>query len=98
MRNAALPPRDGQVWNGNALNPWSSQSYRLEKLDGERYQVIQAADSSLVHMNKSIEHYEAGKGMVFKEVRRYSYCQSTPSCIGKFEIESGRDLVLQRLL
>jgi hypothetical protein len=92
-----LPPRDGQVWNGNALNPWSSQSYRLEKLDGEKYQVIQAADSSLVHMNKSIEHYEAGKGMVFKEVRRYSYCQSTPSCIGNFEIESGRDLVMKRL-
>jgi hypothetical protein len=92
-----LPSQDGQVWNGNGLNLWSPQNYRLEKVDDVLYRVVQAADSSLVHMNKSIEKYEIGKGLVQKEMRRYSYCQSNPTCIGKFEIESGRDLLVQRL-
>lgn len=92
-----LPPLDGQVWNGNGLNHWAAENYRLEKTAASRYKVVHTADSSLVHMNKSLEEYEAGIGLVYKEVRRYSYCQSTPSCIGQFQIESGRDMVLRRI-
>lgn len=88
-----LPSSDGLSWNGNALNTLSEQTYRLKTSAGGLAEVIQMADSSLVHLNKSIERYESGKGLVYKELRVYNYCQSTPDCIGKNMITSGRDLV-----
>lgn len=88
-----LPSADGLSWNGNALNTLNEQTYRLRTSPDGLAEVVQMADSSLVHLNKGIERYEAGKGLVYKELRIYNYCQSTPDCIGKNIITSGRDLV-----
>lgn len=93
-----LPPSDGLSWNGNALNTLTEQTYRMRTpADGGPAEVVQMADSSLVHLNKSIERYGAGEGLVYKELRIYNYCQSTPDCIGKNIITSGRDLVYKPL-
>ncbi|MDT4866462.1 hypothetical protein FQZ97_1013170 [compost metagenome] len=92
-----LPASDGLSWNGNALNTLNEQTYRLKISADGLADVVQMADSSLVHINKSIERYRAGEGLVYKELRIYNYCQSNPDCIGKNIITSGRDLVYKIL-
>ena len=92
-----LPSSDGMSWNGNALNTLSAQTYRMRISADGQAEVVQLADSSLVHLNKSIERYRADEGLIYKEIRVYSYCQSTPDCIGKNIITSGRDLVYRAL-
>lgn len=92
-----LPASDGLSWNGNALNTLNEQTYRLKTGADGQAEVVQMADSSLVHLNKSIEKYQAGKGLIYKEVRVYNYCQSSPDCIGKNIITSGFDMVYRAL-
>ncbi|ADQ19041.1 hypothetical protein Lbys_3390 [Leadbetterella byssophila DSM 17132] len=92
-----IPPVEGQTWNGNTLNHLPNQTYKWVSAGEKLMDVVHAADSSLIHLNKSYERYQAGVGLIFKEVRVYSYCQSNPNCIGKREIESGRDLVYELL-
>jgi hypothetical protein len=88
----ALPLKAGITWNGNALNMLPALNYTT-KTHPEGMEIIHYNDSSAVELNRSREIYAPDKGMIYKEVIHYKYCQSTPDCIGKGIVASGKSIV-----
>jgi|GEM_PF-1552906 len=54
--------------------------------------VVGANDSTLTNLEKNRRVYAQNVGLVFQETASLAYCQSTPDCIGKAIIESGKTL------
>lgn len=87
-----LPISAGINWNGNALNTLPAENYKSFS-HPEGIEVIHYSDSSAVELNRSREIYAPDRGMIYKEVIHYKYCQSTPECIGKGIVASGKSIV-----
>lgn len=89
---AVLPIYDGLTWNGNALNNLDEELYTA-KFIGEDIEITHKNDSNAISLNRRKEIYLPGKGMVYKEKTSYQYCQSSPDCIGKGIVTSGKSII-----
>ncbi|GHB73946.1 hypothetical protein [Persicitalea jodogahamensis] len=92
----AFPLTDQSTWNGNMLNARVPESYQVQ-FDApfparndfpKSLSVVQRRDSSLVSVNKRIEVYAPGVGLVYREDTSLEYCQET-NCIGSGKIDTG---------
>ena len=94
-----FPPSEKRSWNGNSYNHLGEDEYVLKdvnkalKIAGTAFDrtvtVVQQNDSTLVNQDKRIETYAAGVGLVYRERINVQFCSSTPSCIGKAQIDFG---------
>lgn len=97
-----FPTADGLRWNGNALNDRGRNEYRIRRHDepatvnGQRFdrtlEVLQREDSSLVSLQRRLERYARGVGLVYWENTALFYCNS-PGCLGKGTVDFGRQTV-----
>ena len=86
-------------WNGNELNRFADDTYELRNVNkpysvgsqafAETATVLQQNDSTLVSQDKRIEVYARQIGLVYKETVQLQFCSSTPSCVGKAQIDFG---------
>ncbi|MFY7908258.1 MAG: hypothetical protein ACOVO2_01840 [Emticicia sp.] len=100
-----IPIQTGLIWNKNEYNNFPDQrvSYndigKSFKFGDKSYpntiSVVIKNDSSLLSKNKNIEVYALNYGMVYKENTNLAYCQSTPACIGKMQIDYGKEQTIK---
>jgi hypothetical protein len=86
-------------WNGNQFNQFPDDTYEARKVNqpytvgaqtfGETATVFQQNDSTLVSQDKRIEVYAREVGLVYKETVQLQFCSSTPTCVGKAQIDFG---------
>lgn len=96
-----FPVRKDLRWNGNALNGRGAEEYRIRWYDqplavGQQFfartlEVVQREDSSLVSLERRVERYARGVGLVESEDTRLFYCTST-ACLGQGRVDFGRQL------
>ncbi len=94
-----FPPADRSRWNGNKLNQFDEDTYELRNVNkpysvgtqafAETATVLQQNDSTLVSQDKRIEVYARQVGLVYKETVQLQFCSSSPSCVGKAQIDFG---------
>lgn len=86
-------------WNTNAYNANpdtllryrdNRQPFTLGKTKfNHTISVVGGNDSTLVTLTKNRRVYAQNVGLVYRENASLAYCQSSPDCIGKAQIESG---------
>lgn len=94
-------PMDEQLtWNGNAQNILGQEEYTMQNIN-KPYQlpkhafantvtVLHKTDTlSIIGQDKRLEVYAQGIGMIYKEKIILQYCQSSPDCLGKGQIDAG---------
>ncbi|MFD2574132.1 hypothetical protein ACFSUS_26080 [Spirosoma soli] len=93
-------PIDNQIrWNGNRLNTRGQDDYEMRN-SGQPYRVsnkefpetvtvVAQNDSTLIAQDKRIDVYARQVGMVYRERTQLQFCSSTPTCIGKYQIDYG---------
>ena len=94
-----FPVSNGLRWNANQHNAAgtdeyelrnSGQPYRvLDKQFDETVTVVAQQDSTLVSQDKRIEVYAKQVGLIYKERVQLQYCSSSPTCIGKYQVDYG---------
>lgn len=91
-----FPIREGEKWSNNTVNSSQSITYEYKNTFqkfGEKYfptvRVVEKDDSTAINLNRKYEVYAQNIGLVYKEFASLEYCQKTPSCIGKGEIDFG---------
>lgn len=94
-----FPPTERSRWNGNQFNNLSEDTYELRNVNQpysvgsqtftETVTVLQQNDSTLVSQDKRIEVYARQVGLVYKETVQLQFCSSTPTCVGKAQIDFG---------
>lgn len=96
-----FPTADGQRWNGNALNDRGANEYQIRRFDqptslnGQNYrtlEVVQREDSSLVSLERRLERYARGVGLIYQENTALFYCNSA-ACLGKGTVDFGRQTI-----
>ncbi|RAJ94489.1 hypothetical protein LX87_04376 [Larkinella arboricola] len=94
-----FPLTDQLQWNGNAYNTLGEDNYQLRHT-GKSFNilnqtfpqtatVIQQNDSTLVNQDKRLEVYARNVGLIYREKVQLQFCSSTPSCVGKAQIDYG---------
>jgi hypothetical protein len=94
-----FPMTEKTVWNGNLYNNGGDDKYECRNI-GATYKigtqsfpysvtVVQQNDSTLVNQDKRIEVYAQNTGLIYKEKSIVQYCSSSPTCVGKNQIEFG---------
>ncbi|KAA9349463.1 hypothetical protein [Larkinella humicola] len=94
-----FPLIDQFQWNGNVFNTAGEDLYQLKntakpfnvlsKPFPETATIVQQNDSTLVSQDKRLEIYARGVGLIYKEKVQLQFCSSTPSCVGKAQIDYG---------
>ncbi|MBO0948517.1 hypothetical protein [Fibrella forsythiae] len=94
-----FPPAERSRWNGNLFNQFQEDIYELRNVHqpysvgtqtfAETATVLQQNDSTLVSQDKRVEVYARQVGLVYKETVQLQFCSSTPSCVGKAQIDFG---------
>ncbi len=95
-----FPIADRLTWNGNVFNNLGEDKYELKNvlkpykvksqtLD-KTITVVQQNDSTLVGQDKRIEVYAENIGLIYKESINLQLCSSSPSCVGKGQIDYGK--------
>ncbi|MGA0560263.1 hypothetical protein ACO2Q8_26605 [Larkinella sp. VNQ87] len=94
-----FPVVDQFQWNGNAYNAIGEDLYQfrnpgkpftvLNQPFAETVTVVQQNDSTLVSQDKRLEIYARQVGLIYKEKVQLQFCSSTPSCVGKAQIDFG---------
>jgi hypothetical protein len=94
-----FPMAEKSVWNGNLYNNGGEDKYEsryvgaVYKLGSQSFPysvtVIQQNDSTLVNQDKRVEVYAQNAGLIYKEKSIVQYCSSSPTCVGKNQIEFG---------
>lgn len=94
-----FPPVEKSSWNGNVYNNLGEDEYVLKDVNKKvkinetvfdrTVTVVQQNDSTLVNQDKRIETYAMGVGLIYRERTNVQFCSSTPSCIGKAQIDFG---------
>jgi hypothetical protein len=94
-----FPPVDRMRWNGNEFNQLAEDTYELKQTNqsysvgsqtfAETVTVVQQNDSTLVSQDKRTEVYARQVGLVYKETVQLQFCSSSPSCVGKAQIDFG---------
>lgn len=94
-----FPLIDRFEWNGNAFNSAGEDLYQLKNTGmpynvlnqsfAETATIVQQNDSTLVSQDKRVEVYARKVGLIYKEKVQLQYCSSTPSCVGKAQIDYG---------
>lgn len=92
-------PSEKLAWNGNIYNNLGEDEDVLKNVNkvfklGETtfdraVTVVQQNDSTLVNQDKRIETYVAGVGMIYRERINVQFFSSTPTCIGKAQVDFG---------
>ncbi|MEZ0541950.1 hypothetical protein [Fibrella arboris] len=95
----SFPIAERSRWNGNQFNQFQEDIYELRSVNqpysvgnqsfAETATVIQQNDSTLVSQDKRIEVYARQVGLVYKETVQLQFCSSSPSCVGKAQIDFG---------
>ena len=98
------PLSTGSKWNGNLYNQLPAENYLAKQINSnfglsgvssEGFEIIQKQDSSAVTLQKKKEVYLKNVGMVYQEKTNFEYCQSSPNCIGKGIVETGKSIVMK---
>ncbi|GAB3252263.1 hypothetical protein GCM10027347_11220 [Larkinella harenae] len=94
-----FPVVDQFQWNGNAFNSIGEDLYQVRNVGqpfsvlnqpfAETATVVQQNDSTLVSQDKRLEVYARGVGLIYQEKVQLQFCSSTPSCVGKAQIDYG---------
>jgi len=94
-----FPISDNLKWNGNQLNSLGEDTYLMRntnqpyRVSDKEYNatvtVVAQDDSTLVSQDKHIEVYARQIGLIYKERIQLQFCSSSPSCIGKYQIDYG---------
>ena len=94
-----FPPAEKKSWDGNVYNNIGEDNYELKNVNKsyitgnttfERTaMVVQQNDSTLVNQDKRVEIYAAAVGLVYRERIQLQFCSSTPTCVGKAQIDFG---------
>lgn len=94
-----FPPLEKKVWNGNLYNAGGDDRYELDRVNktyiigkttfDRTATVVQQQDSTLVNQDRRVEVYAAEVGLVYRESIQLQFCSSTPSCVGKAQIDFG---------
>lgn len=94
-----FPVIDQFQWDGNAFNANGEDLYQVRNVGmpytvlnqpfAETATVVQQNDSTLVSQNKRLEVYARTVGLIYKENVQLQFCSSTPSCVGKAQIDYG---------
>lgn len=99
----SFPVNTQTEWNQNQFNS-EQPLVRSYKNIGETfmqqtptYAVYEINDSTLINLNRRFEVYHPQKGMLFKENTALNYCQSSPDCIGKGQIDFGTRTIWKRM-
>lgn len=100
--NLVFPTREGLRWNGNVLNDRGANEFHMRRFDepatlsGQPYprtlEVVQREDSSLVSLQRRLERYARGVGLIYWENTVVFYCNSA-TCLGKGQVDFGRQTV-----
>ncbi|WP_255036720.1 hypothetical protein [Lacihabitans soyangensis] len=94
-----FPIQSGQYWNRNEYNNLNVEKNIYQNI-GESFavngnyfnntvSVYLKNDSSLITKNVHFEVYAPTYGMIYSEKMVLAYCQSSPTCIGKNQIDFG---------
>lgn len=96
-----FPLSENQTWNGNAYNALGKDDYTVKNLhqafsiDNKVFPktvtIVQQNDSTLVDLNKRMEVYAEGIGLIYAENKSITYC-SKADCIGKNKIDFGKSI------
>lgn len=94
-----FPLIDQFQWNGNVFNNFGEDLYQLKNTGKpfsvlnhpytESATIVQQNDSTLVSQDKRLEIYARGVGLIYKEKVQLQFCSSSPSCVGKAQIDYG---------
>ncbi len=89
-----FPIQEGIKWEINGSKSASYVYKNTFKAFGKEYgntvSVIEKNDSTAINLNRKYEVYSLNNGMIYKEDTSLEYCQITPACIGKGQIDFGR--------
>lgn len=93
------PLAEKSQWNANLYNNLGEDMYELRNVNkpyivknlnfDHTATVIQQNDSTLVGQDKRVEIYAEGVGLIYKEIIIVQFCSTSPSCIGKAQIDFG---------
>ncbi|AQG78236.1 hypothetical protein [Spirosoma montaniterrae] len=99
-RRLLFPITTATSWNVNAYNASPDTLLRYEALNqpfrvgtrqfDQTVTVVGRNDSTLVDLNRYRQVYALNIGLVYQENESLAFCQTTPDCIGKGIIASGR--------
>lgn len=94
-----FPISNNLKWNGNQLNSLGEDTYLMcntnqpYRVSDKEYNatvtIVAQDDSTLVSQDKHIEVYARQIGLIYKERIHLQFCSSSPSCIGKYQIDYG---------
>lgn len=94
-----FPPAERSTWNGNVFNNLGEDKYEFRNINqpfttgGRTFErtatVVQQSDSTLVGQDKRTEVYAVGVGLIYRERIHLQFCSSSPSCVGKAQIDFG---------
>jgi hypothetical protein len=97
-----FPIKEGEKWGNSSTTSSQSVVYQYKNTFqkfGDKYfptiQVIERNDSTAINLNRKYEVYAKNIGLVYKEFTTLEYCQKTPSCIGKGEVDFGTRRILK---
>jgi hypothetical protein len=97
-----FPINEGEKWNSSNINSSQSAIYQykntFQKFDNKYFptvRVVERNDSTAINLNRKYEVYAKQIGLVYKEFTTLEYCQKTPSCIGKGEVDFGTKRVFR---
>ncbi len=100
-----FPVAERSTWNANVYNNLSEDKYEIRnvaksyKVNNQQFDntltVIQQSDSTLVGQDKRLEVYAADVGLIYKESANLQFCSSTPSCVGKGQIDFGLKRIIR---
>ena len=95
-----FPVGEALRWDGNRRNNLGPQTYstrnagQLFSVSGKMFSqtvtVQTNPDSTLVSRHKNVAVYARQVGLIYRERTNLTYCTATPACIGKNQIDYGR--------
>jgi hypothetical protein len=93
-----FPVQENTRWMANAARGISYRyrnAFESYRTYNQAVEVVERDDSSAINLYRKREWYAEAVGLFFKENTSLDYCQSSPSCIGRGQIEFGKRQIWQ---
>ena len=94
-----LPFAKGESWDRNLLNTEEALIAEVEHIaepfesSNLTLKIAIEDQESLINKYSNFEIYGKDTGLIYKENIQLDYCQSSPDCIGKGQIDAGTELI-----